>query len=121
MHGERIGRRNVGGRTNMKICPKCGYFETEYWRQNRWRTNVEFTKVSEFQVDHPTLYNHLMLGHETATDRFYAYQWGNKSHTIVERVLLSEFVVSGSQAFHIPREKVDHTKDPSQTTFSEAQ
>ena len=59
-----------------------------------------------------------MLGHETVTDKFYAYKWGNKSHTIIERVLLSEFVVSGSQAFHIPREKVDHSKDPRQRQLS---
>jgi hypothetical protein len=48
---------------------------------------------------------------EAQTDKFYAYRNAGR---VIERVLLSEYRVMGLKAFHIPREKVDHTKDPRQ-------
>ena len=35
----------------MKICPECGYIDRSHWRQNRWRTNVEFLKYLEQPED----------------------------------------------------------------------
>jgi len=94
----------------MRVCPKCGYRDLEYWRQNRWRTNVDFTKPSEFQNNYLSLSrdleelaNKIGLKKAVVTDQFYAYRYGSKKK-VVERILLK---VAGIQAFHIPREKID--------------
>ncbi len=84
------------------------------WRQNRWRTNVEFIWTSEFEVDQPEILGSLNDGHEVVCDKFYAYRFGNKQHTIVERVWVETYKVNGVKAFHIPREHFDHKKDPFQ-------
>ena len=97
----------------MRVCPKCGYRDLEYWRQNRWRTNVDFTKPSEFQGNYPQLSrdleelaNKIGIKKAVVTDKFYAYRYGSKRR-VVERVVLTEFEVAGIQAFHIPRERID--------------
>ena len=92
----------------MKICPKCGYRDLEYWRQNKWRTNVEFTPISEFQIQKPDLAKRLVDGEAFVTDILYAYRLSGKGKTIVERVIMEEFKISSMKAFHIPTEHVDH-------------
>lgn len=102
----------------MKICPKCGFVETEYWRQNRWRTNVEFSPVSEFRLNHPKISQLLEDGHGIQTDKYYAYRLSGKRKTIVERVWIEQYKIDGKKAFHIPREHVEHKKDPWQKTLT---
>lgn len=95
----------------MKVCPKCGYIEHEYWRQNRWRTNVEFTHTPEFKINYPKLAMDLEVLYlkkgkkAVVTDRFYTYKFGGKNNEVVERILIQEYNAAGEQAFHIPREK----------------
>lgn len=96
----------------MKVCPKCGYVETEYWRQNRWRTNIEFSPLSEFRANYPEISRSLEHGHPIITDENYAYRLSGKRKTIVERVWIKQYEIDGKKAFHIPREHVDHTRDP---------
>ena len=101
----------------MKVCPKCGHVEIEYWRQNRWRTNVEFTKPSEFRANYPNLArdleemsNKIGIKKAVVTDKYSAYKYGAKKR-VVERILLSEFKVAGLQAFRIPSEHINHKTD----------
>jgi len=89
----------------VRACPRCGYVELDYWRQNNWRTNVEWTWLHEFEIQKPTLAEQLKQGIQAVTDPCYGYRLGGKGKNIVERVILAEFKVSGLQAFHIPREK----------------
>ncbi len=95
----------------MRVCPKCGYIEYEYWRQNRWRTNVEFSPLEQFRDNYPELTRDLEKN-SFAIDQFYAYRLSGKGKTIVERIIIQEYNAAGMQAFHIPREKVEsHSQD----------
>ena len=88
----------------MRVCPKCHYIDRSHWRQNRWRTNVDFLKYLEYPEDiDPKISEKLLAGHPVATDKLYAYQ---KSTEVIERVLLEDYLAGGRSAFHIPREKV---------------
>lgn len=103
----------------MKICPNCGFVEREYWRQNRWRTNVEFSPISEFEANYPDLMRLLKEGHPTALDKYSAYQLGGKPHRVVERVLRSEYESFGSSIFHQPMEHIDHKRSLNKKLFEE--
>lgn len=88
----------------MKICPKCRYIDRSHWRQNRWRTNVEFLKYKEYPEDiDAMLVEKLEEGHPIALDELYAYR---KAKNIIERILRQDYEAGGISAFHIPREKV---------------
>jgi len=91
----------------MKICPNCGFVEMAYWRQNRWRTNVEFTRIEEFQFNQPEQFECLMKS-KVIVDKFYAYRVSGKHRHIVERVLKTEFDAFGMTAFHQPMEHKNH-------------
>lgn len=107
----------------MRVCPKCGYVEQEYWRQNRWRSNVEWTKPPEFEYNYPDLAKQLKKG-IILTDEFYAYKLGGKSLPVVQRVLLSEYKAFGEKAFSMPAEHIEHDYGrkvtPKLETFREA-
>lgn len=89
----------------MKVCPECGYIDRSHWRQNRWRTNVEFLPAIEFKEEHQGLYQKLTDGHRFVKDKLYAYQRSGKVMKVVERVILQDFLVGGKSTFHIPRER----------------
>lgn len=90
----------------MSVCPKCGYIMTDSWRQNRWRTNVWFLQWDQTtDIDLEILQNLKNCPKECQIDKYYAYRNAGK---VIERILLEEYRVMGSRAFHIPREKVDH-------------
>jgi len=93
----------------MKVCPICGHVDRTQWRQNRWRTNVEFLKFRDYleDIDLEVL-NQLQEGHPFVCDKLYAYRISSR---VVERVLKSDFERGGKSTFHIPREKVP-PRDP---------
>lgn len=98
----------------MKVCPNCGCIDYSMWRQNRWRTNVEFLKMEYADPENiaPVVLAELKEK-RVATDKYYAYRFsGKSSQPIIERVIRQEFDCAGLQAFHIPREKQEfHNKD----------
>ncbi len=101
----------------MKVCPRCGYVDRSHWRQNRWRTNVEFLKFRDYPEDIDLeILKRLLAGHKVVTDKFYAYRL---SGDVVERVLKIDYEVAGMNAFHIPREHIDHKVDPFQLKLFE--
>lgn len=95
----------------MKVCPKCGYVDTSDWRQNRWRTNVEFLPLSKFREEHLEISRSLEEGHGVQTDELYAYRL---SGFYVERIWVETYRIGGKKAFHIPREHFEHKRDPYQ-------
>jgi len=99
----------------MKVCPKCGYVDTSGWRQNRWRTNVEFISLSEFKLEKPEIARSLEEGRGIQTDEHYAYRLSGRGKNIVERVWVEIYKIAGKRAFHIPREHFEHKLDPYQT------
>jgi len=102
----------------MKVCPKCGFVDRSMWRQNRWRTNVEFLKYKEYPEDIDLeILTKLKSGHAVVLDKLHAHRFSGE---VVERVLRIDYEIAGLSAFHIPREHVDHKKDPYQTKIVEA-
>jgi len=98
----------------MKICPKCGHIDRSHWRQNRWRTNVEFLKYLEQPEDIDSIIlKKLKDGHPIVCDETYAYRL---SGPVVERIIKIDYEVGGSKAFHIPREK-PRSMNPLQKTL----
>lgn len=91
----------------MKICPKCGFLENEYWRQNRWRPNVEWTKPEEFAYNHPELYKQFN-SEAVVMDKFYAYKKGGRSLPVIQRVLLTEYQNFGEVVWSMPAEHTEH-------------
>lgn len=89
------------------------------WRQNRWRTNVEFISLSEFEIENPQIHGSLKKGKPIETDEHYAYRLSGKGKTIVERVWIETYKIAGKRAFHIPREHFEHKHDPYQRKFTE--
>lgn len=92
----------------MKVCPKCGYVDYSAWRQNRWRTNVDFLHWDQTtDIDSEILEKLKTNPKEAQTDKYYAYRNAGR---VIERILLAEFKVGGMKAFHTPRERVSHKK-----------
>lgn len=90
----------------MRVCPKCGHIDVSAWRQNRWRTNVDFLHWDQTSDIDPTLLEHLKDTKEIQIDSDYAYRNAGK---VIERILLQEYKQGGKEAFHIPREHKDHS------------
>ena len=92
----------------MSVCPYCGKIIYSAWRQNRWRTNVWFLQWDQTtDIDLEILQKLKDNPQECQTDKDYAYRNAGK---VIERVLLEEYKIMGSRAFHIPREHKDHKK-----------
>ena len=93
----------------MKVCPECGYVDRSMWRQNKWRTNVEFIKDDYPEdIPHRVLYAYYIGKNMYVVDKFYAYRLCKKnweSNGIIERILIEEWEGYGEQGFHLPREK----------------
>jgi hypothetical protein len=78
---------------------------------------VWFLQWDQTQDIDSTIYEALKKHPEQVqTDKYYAYR---NAKRVIERVLLSEYRAFGIQAFHIPREHVNHRKDPSQRKLLE--
>ena len=104
----------------MKVCPKCGFVDTSHWRQNRWRTQVEFLPLIEFKEEQPELAMDLKKGKPFVTDKNYAYRLSAKGKWIVERVWVELYKTGGKSAFHIPAERVaSHLEDMFQKKLCE--
>ena len=100
----------------MKVCPECGFIDRSHWRQNRWRTNVEFLNYRDYPEDIDLeVLDQLKEGHPFVCDKLYAYRISSR---VVERVLKCDFEQGGKSTFHIPREKVP-SRDPWQETLKE--
>ena len=103
----------------MKVCPHCGFVDGSHWRQNRWRTQVEFLWLTEFREEKPELAMDLEKGKPFVFDEHYAYQLSGKGNQIVERAWIKLFEWGGKSAFHVPAERVKHRlKDIFQTRLS---
>ena len=62
----------------------------------------------------PIILKKLTEGHPIVCDDLYAYRL---SSGVIERIVKVDYVVGGSKAFHIPREK-PRSINPLQQTFS---
>ena len=97
----------------MRKCPNCGYVDRSHWRQNRWRSNVDFVKFRDYPEEVPEkILQKLIDGHAVALDKDFAYRI-SRTPEVIERVLREDYEVGGMSAFAIPREKAPNV-DPLQ-------
>jgi len=92
----------------MRICPKCGYIDPDYWRTVRWNGLIDYTHISNLKEFEPEVYEKLMTVRvgETVIINEYAYHLV-KNGTIVHRqwkVHYNLYKWHGE-----PREHVHHT------------
>lgn len=95
------------------------------WRQNRWRTNVEFIH-DEYPEDIPqNVLKDYEAGKRFSFTEHHAYELTKHNgvkNGILTRILIEEWEAFGHSAFHMPRESVDHsdTDYPRLTDFIRA-
>ena len=96
----------------MKVCPKCGHIDRTMWRQNRWRTNVEFIH-DEYPEDIPeNVLEDYEAGKRFSLTKDHAYELTKHNgvkNGVITRILIEEWEAYGHSAFHMPREPVDHS------------
>ena len=96
----------------MKVCPECGHIDRSMWRQNRWRTNVEFIH-DEYPEDIPErVLEDYKKGKRFSITDDHAYELtkhNGAKNGIITRILIEEWEAFGHSAFHMPRETVDHS------------
>jgi len=87
----------------MKVCPNCGFVDRSHWRQNRWRTNVEFLKYLDYPEDiDENIKKSLLSGHPVELDKVHAYRISGE---VIERVLRQDYEVGGDERISYTRRK----------------
>lgn len=91
----------------MKVCPRCGYKDHDYWRHSRFDYNADYCTFEEFREINPELAEKLkgMKNFQPVEDEHYYYYRRGTGGNFVYRVWKPEFKV--------PRERVRHTLSPS--------
>lgn len=90
----------------MKKCPKCGFEDPVCWRQNRWVSAVDYSRIEDFQIEYPD-FAEIRPG-ETRSDVCNYYYRGKKQKLYVYRwpkVLGPEYYPKTRHMFerHVPR------------------
>ena len=87
----------------MKVCPKCGFVNPDYWLPSRWRI-TEYCRIDDLQQDQPTITKKLLSlkPKEVIVDKFYAYRMNEAG--FVERVWIQLYKNGGKSAFNLSRE-----------------
>jgi len=67
----------------VKQCPKCGYQDPQCWRQNRWISSVDYTRVEDFIAEYPDL-REIQPGQE-CSDKYNYYYRGKRNPYFVYR------------------------------------
>jgi hypothetical protein len=39
----------------MRVCPKCGFIEPQYWRNDRYKRDVQICAITDIEFDDPKL------------------------------------------------------------------
>ena len=67
----------------MKVCPQCGFVDPQCWRQNRWVSSVDYTRVEDFQNEYPAFAD--IRPGEVRSDAHCYYYRGKKQRAFVYR------------------------------------
>ena len=90
----------------MKICPKCGHHEAEYWRASRYRPLCSQTRADTIEWNDPELYKKIMeVNPNPYFDGTFMYHLTKKGW--IERIekYYYDYMKWGQE----PQEKVDHS------------
>jgi hypothetical protein len=90
----------------MRTCPRCGYEDPFCWRQNRWVSDVSYSRIEDFGAEYPEMAD-LQPG-ETRSDTCNYYYRRRKQRAFVYRwskALGPQYYPSTRQLFerHVPR------------------
>lgn len=90
----------------MRTCPKCGYEDPICWRQNRWISDVSYSRIEDFQTEYPQFAD--IRPGETKSDSCSYYYRGKRQILFVFRwpkVLGPKYYPSTRHLFerHVPR------------------
>jgi hypothetical protein len=90
----------------VKVCPQCGFVDPQCWRQNRWVSSVDYTRIEDFQKEYPEFAD-INIG-ETRSDAHCYYYRGKKQKLFVYRwpkVLGPQYYPKTRHMFerHVPR------------------
>ena len=99
----------------MRVCPKCGYTESFYWRQSRWKWNSDFTELENFKLLNPKLAQRFEDGEKHLEDDVYVYRCSKN------RVVHRMAKIDGGNDIYRRHGFTEHPKkvDPSQTKLLE--
>ena len=94
------------GSAAMRICPECGFEDPICWRQNRWVSAVDYTRIEDFTAEYPKLAD-LQPG-EIRSDKHNYYYRGKKAKLFVYRwpkILGPQYYPTTRHMFerHVPR------------------
>jgi hypothetical protein len=69
------------------VCPRCGFADPPFWRQNRWVSSVSYCRIEDFQ-EYPDYseFKDIRPG-QTVSDKYCYYYRGKKQHLYVYRWL----------------------------------
>jgi hypothetical protein len=90
----------------LRVCPRCGFEDPPYWRQNRWVSSVDYSRVEDVLEDYPWLAN--MRPGEERSDVYNYYYRGKKNPYFIYRwpkVLGPQYYTRTRHLFerHVPR------------------
>lgn len=68
----------------MRICPKCGYYESPYWRHSRFSYWIDLITLENLWEIEPKLAQELERNGR-AEDKYYVYRLAGKTKRYVER------------------------------------
>ena len=67
----------------MRVCDNCGHIDPQYWRQNRWVSNVDYSRYEDVLKDYPFLVD--MRPGETRSDKYNYYYRSKKQRAFIYR------------------------------------
>ena len=107
----------------MRICPKCEFEDSPYWRHSRYNNWWDFMEFENFKEEYPELAEQLLEGQKTRTkkanrieDKHYVYVKSRKSKYVYRMCKLDG---PWMYSFHGLGEKPNET-DPAQTKLKVA-
>ena len=103
----------------MRVCPKCGYKDSEHWLP-LWRGKpTEYSHIEEFRKEKPELYQRLLNGEKIVDDGINVYKLAGKGKVHVYRLPL--YLYKMIRTFNIPteRHRPSLSEVPSQTRLLE--
>ena len=58
----------------MRVCYKCGYVDSPYWRHSKFSSWIDITETENLKLDNPELVERLLKGEKIVEDKYYYYR-----------------------------------------------
>lgn len=94
----------------MRVCPKCGYVDSYFWRPLPWDTDNSYTQLESFREICPELAARLEVGEREIRDQYYAYRLSGRGKQFVSRRAIRDLEEYGG--WRSPHEKYKPSRNP---------